>query len=159
MSADVLTQILGITGAITGVLALLVSYRTYSAARPNLKVLTKKCNHFYRTPTSNNITFHPQLSISNLGDRPTTLNKIEAEFTVNGKVYSAKQDIERVECDEETGETLSTSKISVEPHSTIDKFIYLEINAEGEQQEKIQCTFKLYHTHGIYILVATSVKD
>ena len=114
MSADSLTQILGVTGAITGVLALLVSYRTYANAKPKLKVTVKKCEH--KLVEKNKIEINSQLSISNCGDRPTTLNEIELEFSQDGKKYKLKKDIEREVMDDDN-EILGVSKgVSINRH-------------------------------------------
>lgn len=156
MSADILTQALGVAGITTGALALLVSYRTYAMAKPHLRVTTKKCTHFYNSQT---LTIHPELSISNRGDRQTTLNRVEAEFTVNGIVYTQKYDFHITEFDEEVRAPVIVSKVSVDPHSTIEEFVIFEAETKGIQLNEIPCIFRIYHTHGTYEFKALSVRD
>lgn len=159
MSADTLTQILGITGAITGVLALIVSYRTYTSAKPKLKVTVKKCEHLYEKgveKTNDKIIINSQLSINNSGDRGTTLNEIEAKFMQDGKEYRFKKEIGEQVIDDDTGEILGETKVSIRSHETIDKWVFFEGLIKGTQQGEIECQFKLFHTHGSCSFSATS---
>ena len=156
MSVDTLTQILGITGAITGVLALLVSYRTYANAKPKLKVTIKKCEHKFVEENSNKIIINSQLSISNSGDRGTTLNEIEAKFLQDGKEYKLKKEIGEEVIDDDAGEILGEANLSINPHETINKFVSFGGLIKGNQQEKIECQFQLFHTHGTCAFKATS---
>ena len=103
----------------------------------------------------NKVVINSLLSISNCGDRPTTLNDIEVQFTQNGKNYKFKKEIERRVYDEETNELLEVSKISVPSHETINEWIYFEGSVSGIQQE-IDCYYKIYHTHGTCSFKATS---
>jgi hypothetical protein len=156
MSADTLTQILGLIGTITGALALLISYRTYTNARPNLKVKVKKIEHYSDSfIEEKNMTIATRLAISNCGDRPTTLNEIEAQFTQEGKQYKFKEEFLRTVTDGE--ENIGYSKISVEPHETTDEYVYLKGLVSIIPQEII-CNFRIYHTHGICSFRATSSK-
>lgn len=158
MSADYFTQVLGLIGAITGVLALLISYRTYANARPKLNVTVKKCEHLYDKLTeekSEKIIINTQLSISNVGDRRTTLNETEIQFVHEGKNYAFKKDFQRTVYDDDNDE-LGFSKISIDPHETINEYLYFDGMVEGIEQEKIECNFKIFHTHGEYSFKATS---
>jgi len=134
------------------VLALLISYRTYANAKPKLKVTLKKCEH--RLVEDNKIVINSQLSISNCGDRPITLNEIEVRFTQNGKNYEFKKEMERKVYDEDSSEEW-ISKMSVNPHETTDEWVYFEGSVAGIQQE-IDCYFKIYHTRGTCSFKATS---
>ena len=156
MSSDYITQALGVVGTITGVLALLVSYRTYTNAKPKLKVTVKKCEHYYRfEKNSEKININPQLSISNCGDGGTTLNEIEIQFMQDGKRYKLKKDIVREVMDDDN-EILGVAKISMNPHETINEFVYFEGFVKGKWQEKIDCKFKIFHTHGVHSFKAIS---
>lgn len=158
MSADYLTPILGLIGTITGVLALLISYRTYASAKPKLNVTVKKCEHLYDKLTqekSEKIIINSQLSISNVGDRRTTLNETEIQFVHDGKNYAFKKEFKRTVYDDDNNE-LGFSKVSIDPHETINEYLYFDGLVEGNEQEKIACGFKIFHTHGEYSFKATS---
>ncbi len=156
MSADIITQILGIIGTSTGVLALIISYRTYANARPNLKVNVKKIEHYSDTfIKGKNMTIATQLAISNCGDRPTTLNEIEAQFTYKGRQYKFKEEFIRTVTDGE--ENVGYSKISVEPHETTDEYVYLKGLISSIPKEII-FDFRIYHTHGVCSFRETSSK-
>lgn len=147
---------LGVIGTITGALALLISYRTYANARPNLKVKVKKIEHYretYLEEKMKKIVIATQLSISNCGDRPTTLNEIEVQFTHDGKQYKFKEEILRIGTDGE--ENTYHSKISVEPHETTDEYQYFKGFVPSIPPEII-CNFRIYHTHGICSFKAIS---
>lgn len=62
------------------------------------------------------MTINLVLSISNCGDRPTTLNEIEVQFFLKGKEYKFKKDLRRTIVDDEHEETYY-AQMSIEPHN------------------------------------------
>jgi hypothetical protein len=145
--------VLGIIGTITGVVALLVSYWTYRNAKPRLKVTLKRAEHIIDKKLPNSVGFTFVFTISNRGDRGTTLNEIEMSYTDNGKLHSQKKEIQHG-----YGTLINdVQKVNVNPHETIDRLILFDDDMIEEPPKKtMDFSFILYHTHGAFKFKATS---
>ena len=88
-------SLLGIIGTATGIAALLISYRTYSKQKPNLKIKLTKCIHDFpnpnREPQVKDINFYANFQIRNVGDRGTKIENIVLSFIIDAKNYQAKE--------------------------------------------------------------------
>jgi len=87
---------------------------------------------------SNKIIISSQLSISNSGERGTTLNEIETQFMQDGKKYKLKTEIGDDVVDDDTGEILGQAKVSINPHETISRYVSFSGLVDGTQ-DKIEC--------------------
>ena len=137
-----INSILGIIGTITGIIALFISYWTFRAERPRLTAKVLECHHSYTmVEGKKRINFFATLEISNRGDRGTTINEVEVNFEIEGKKYSVKKDYFR-------GNKNDSKRRWIDPHEIIELEPDFYYAVEMVETNKINCTFKLIHTHG-----------
>ena len=144
---------LGIAGTVTGVIALLISYRTYSKQKPNLKVKVVKCEHnlpaLIGDSQKKDINFNAEFQIKNVGDRGTSINDVVLSFTVDGKKYQFHKKYFRFK----SGVHKS---IWIDAHNTIDIEANFNEQFGGTEENQIDCTFTIYDTHKAYPFKAVS---
>jgi hypothetical protein len=151
-----ITLVLGLIGTVTGIIALLISYWTYRKEKPNLETEVLSLTHNF-TPTSSNgkhINFWVRFRLKNLGDRGTRINDIGLSFKINEHEYDLKaNEIREVTPDG----LLKAGPDFIEAHDTlvIEADFYRTYEGKDEQ-EKIDCKFTLFHTHGSYDFKTTS---
>jgi len=94
--------------------------------------------------------FRPRIRIDNIGDRGTTVSKVEIVFKLNNEEFTELAE----------GDLLQNNKIDA--HSTVDLsplfYSYDETIRAFKRQRKIKCTFTLFHTHGKVTIEGTSVR-
>lgn len=88
------------------------------------------------------------MEISNRGDRGTTINEIEVNFEVEGKKYSLKKSQFRIPYGISRGYHLDEKRRWINPHETIEVLPDFSQELEIVEKDNIDCTFKIYHTHG-----------
>jgi len=139
-----------IIGAVTGVIAIVVSILTFEKQRPKINVKAVKCEHmFEESKTSKTIRFITHIQILNRGDRGTTVNKIKLEFVDNGKKYGLEQEIkgEQIVSKSMFGtKCVEYKNLWVNSLETRDIYPFFTEVYEGSQKENIECTLTVYHT-------------
>ena len=137
--------ILGIIGTVTGLGALYLHYRE----KPNLKVETKKCEHEYTTSTSKLVTlnFTVLFEIKNVGIRGTRITDVGLLFENNPSSEIKKRCFR----------PFAESRI-VNGDDTEYLCALFSINSDKQELDRIECFFKIYHTHGIKKVECASVK-
>jgi hypothetical protein len=146
-------NLLGFIGTITGVLALLITYRTYAKQKPNLKIKNAECKHNYTVSASQirHINFWAKFQVHNIGDKGTRINDIVLSFTNSGEKHDLHKKYFR-------GLANEAESIWVEAHDT------KEINADfyedfqGNEQNRINCIFTILDTHKSYFTKTVSEK-
>jgi hypothetical protein len=139
-----ISLVLGIVGTFTGGFALLVSGLTYYYDKPRLSVEVKRFEH---TQIGNMITdFYIVLDVKNFGNRSTTLNELELNFSDNGKDFTAKEPLQEKFY---TDPLRDMVKVDVEAGKTIQRSLFFHYTnfLLKELREEIPCQLKLYHTH------------
>ena len=146
----IIGTITGIIGTITGLYSLYLTRKRMQREEPHLGIRFIECFHTYSKPAITDwlLYFRPRIRIDNTGDRGTTVSKVEIMFKLNNKEFT-----EIVE-----GGFLQNNKIDA--HSTVDLnpliYSYDETILEFQKQDKIECTFELFHTHGKVTIEGTS---
>jgi hypothetical protein len=146
---------LGIIGTITGTIAIIISYWAYRKERPNLKVeLVDSSHNFNPSANGEHINFWLKCRVKNLGDRGTRINDIGVKFTLNNTEVILKA--------EEIRELLPSGNYKSGPkwldaHDSVNILSSFYQPYRGERKETIDCTFMLFHTHGLYAFETTSV--
>jgi hypothetical protein len=156
-------NLLGIIGAVSGIIALVISYRTYSKQKPNLKVKVANCEHnqFFQTDIHHvAINLWAKFQIKNVGDRGTSINDIVLSFMVDGKKYQFHKKYFRSSKDFQTTSDLENFKPSqsiwIEAHDTIDIDAGFNEQFDGREENQIVCVFTIYDTHKTYRVRAIS---
>ena len=143
-------NLLGLIGIITGVFALLISYRTYAKQKPNLKVNSIKCEHNYTVSTSQirNINFWAKLQVHNIGDRGTRINDVILSFAFDGKKYQLHKKYFEGPANQSESQWIDANDIK-------DISVHFYEDFSGSEQDRINCnfticgTYKSYHFKGI----------
>jgi hypothetical protein len=158
-------SLLGIIGTATGIAALLISYRTYSKQKPNLKIKVTKCVHDFpnpvREPQAKDINFWTNFQIKNVGDRGTRIENIVLSFTINAKNYHVKETNRLSELSEITRFQLQTSQNGnrwIKAHDTVDIGSHFNISYTGTEESNIECVFDVYDTHRKHTVQGISTK-
>lgn len=135
--------ILGIYASLIGTLSLFLYLIKLRREKPHLTISFAECSHIYSKPSAKVglLCFNPLIRIKNTGDRGTTASKVELAFRLNSEEF-----IEFTE-----GDRLGHRKIDA--HDVIDLRPGMCSNSHSilnfMQQERIPCTFTVYHTHGL----------
>jgi len=134
--------VLGIVGTVTGISALFISYWTYRKENPHLKVSVLKCEHDFTLSEglAVTLTFWTGFEIKNTGDRGTSINDIGLLFRTDGLEYEWKKKYFR-------GPKVVSEKRWLEAHDTLKVEADFYDTYVGEEEEQIDCTFTIYHTH------------
>ena len=130
--------LLGIIGTITGVFGTIVStilyLMKYRKEKPILKVTVESCKHKV-AKSGNKTDLKCEFIVSNIGDRGTTLNKLELSlYDWNGNLHSQTQDL----------------NIDVEGGSSKPLVLLFEFRPPFQYGENIGCKFVLHHTYDKY---------
>jgi len=158
-------SLLGIIGTATGIAALLISYRTYSKQKPNLKIKLTKCIHDFpnstREPQVKDINFYANFQIKNVGDRGTKIENIVLSSTIGGANYQTKEINQLSDLREITRFQLETPQNEsrwIKAHDTVDIGSHFKISYNGREEDKIECIFDIYDTHKKYEVQGNSTK-
>jgi hypothetical protein len=154
MSESPIGLVLGIIGTVTGIFALFISYWTYRKAKPHLKLKVTKCVHEFMFSRSQvkHITFWSFFQIRNLGDRGTRIREVELTFKIGTKKYTLRKYEPREKLEHE-------QTIWVEAHDTALVGAYFTTPFDSNEEERIECTFITYHTHGVNRINAVSNRE
>ena len=129
--------VLGAIGTTTGVLALILHFLKFRRERPHLKIDVLNCEHKV-DEDGNSTMLHIKYTLHNIGDRGTQLNKIEAFATdFNGEKHHASENIK-------------VSRSRLDAHHSLTLFHYFRFTPHFQYKEKMECNFKLHHTHGVF---------
>jgi hypothetical protein len=143
MSEFLNVNLLGIIGTVTGIFALLISYRTYSKQKPNLKVKVTNCEHnlpaIIGFSQHGDMSFWARFQIKNVGDRGTSINDIVLSFKVDGKKYQFHKKYFR-------GLQVPENRW-IDAGQTIDIEADFNEQFDGTEEDQITCTFTIYDTH------------
>jgi hypothetical protein len=141
--------VLGIVGTITGAIALFISYWAFKKENPKLEIRTVKCEHSVRVSTKNikTLSFWTQLEVKNVGDRGTSINDAQIEFEDSGKKYIFKK---------QYFEDATSRNVWINPHETTYIGVQFWGAFDGADLENLNCTLKVYHTHGCRNVTVTS---
>jgi len=136
-----INTILGIIGTVTGTSALIISYLTYRKQRPNLKIEVAKCEHKFTTSKSKvkSIQLWADFKIRNLGDRATRITDVGIRFKANGMKYQFKKELSM---------DPKEDNIWLQAHDTFEFTGYFSNIFKSKEQEKLDCTCTIFHTHG-----------
>jgi hypothetical protein len=151
MSEFLNTDWLGLIGAITGILAIIISIYTYRKENPNLRVTVTGCQHKFEVSTSNikTIRFFSEFHINNVGDRGTRISDIGLWFKVGEKEYCLKK----------TGFWNMTDESKwIEAHDNVDLEANFSIEYTSDEKDQLDCYFTIYHTHNPCKVKAVSIK-
>ncbi|MHA2052848.1 MAG: hypothetical protein ACW99F_04535 [Candidatus Hodarchaeales archaeon] len=159
-------NLLGIIGTVTGILALLISWRTFSKQKPNLKIKIAKCEHNYPNladkTKKKDIHFIAKFQVKNTGDRGTKIDKIALSFKSNDKKYKLDEINPLSDFSDMINISVkSTNQNSdrwIKAHDATDIWARFSSLFEGLEENQIDCTFHISDTHKEYILKATSKK-
>jgi hypothetical protein len=143
--------VLGIIGTVTGVIGLFVSYWIYRREKPSLEIKVLKCEHDFTVSKEQvkSISFWTDFLIKNKGDRGTTMIDMELAFEVAGQQYELKKQYYR-------DRYVNEKRIWISPHETLDLSTGFWGAFTGSDEEQIDCTFTIYHTHGAERMRAVS---
>jgi hypothetical protein len=164
MSEFLNVNLLGIIGTVTGIIALAISYRTYSKQKPNLNVKVTNCEYgisFDSAFHHRAINLWAKFQIKNIGDRGTSINDIVLSFTVDGKKYQFNKKYfgsPRIALVPEGLEHLVEMSKSewIEAHQTRDIEANFIEQFDGTEENQIDCIFTIYDTHRGYRVKAIS---
>lgn len=166
MSELLNVSILGIIGTVTGILALLISWRLYSKQKPNIKIKVVKCEHNFPNLSEKNktrdIRFWTKFQVKNVGDRGTKINAITLSFKTNGKEYHLKErNLQDELSDLLSVMVKSTPKNSdrwIKSHDTSDVGADFDSLFDGPEENQFECTFTICDTHKEYVVTSISKK-
>ena len=148
-TTDPISITLSIIGAITGIIALFISYWTYRQANPRLEVTITKCKHNYENQSDGKqIIFWTQFQVKNFGDRGTRINDIGPLFKIGERAYNFKKQYFRGNRSDQTR--------WVEAHDTITLEADFVETYNDQELKKIPCTFTIFQTHGANIINCVS---
>ncbi|MCW3977627.1 MAG: hypothetical protein NWE77_06820 [Candidatus Bathyarchaeota archaeon] len=137
-----LTLIIAVYGSVIGTFSLFLYFIKLRREKPHLTISTVKCSHTYTKASvkAEILWFNPLIRIENTGDRGTTVSKVELAFRLNNTKF--------IECTE--GGSLGDNRIKA--HGTLDLRptikSYNDAILDFKKQERIECAFTLFHTHG-----------
>ena len=141
------TSVLGIIGAITGSLSLLIHFLNLKMAKPHLNIGLTECHHEYFAKEEGTLAlyFTPILKIDNTGDRGTTFSEIRMVLTIHNKEYTkVEKELDK----------------KVKAHDTIvlnQGYSFFErVIRKSKQQRNIKCSITIVHTHGKETIDGTS---
>lgn len=166
MSEFLNVNLLGIIGTVTGIIALVISYRTYSKQKPNLKVKVTNCEHkiyFESAIQHRAINLWAKFHLKNVGDRGTSIDDIGLSFTVDGKKYQFHKKyfgsptialelpevLEHLVEERSKSEWIEANEIRDIEANFIEQF-------DGTEENQIACVFTIYNTHKTYRVGAIS---
>lgn len=145
-----LELILGVYASIISSLTFILYFIKLRREKPQLAISFVECLHTYSKPAITDwlLYFRPRIRIDNTGDRGTTVSKVEIMFNLNNKEFT-----EIVE-----GDSLQNNKIGASSTLDLNPLIYSydDTILEFKKQERIECTFTLFHTHGKVTIEGTS---
>ena len=146
--------VLGLIGTISGIVALLIHFWRLRRESPRLEAKVFECLHNFTVSKSKieSILFWAHLQIKNLGDRGTSINDVELTFEDEEKEYRLRKEYFSA------GELAGTKRKWINAHDTIEIKPYFREIFEGNDKEKIDYTFTIYHTHGAEEIDGTSQK-
>jgi hypothetical protein len=157
--------LLGIVGTATGIAALLISYRTYSKQKPNLKIKVTKCVHDFpnpiREPQVKEINFWTNFQIKNVGDRGTKVENIVLSFVTDAKKYQIEErkpysDLSEIARFQVQFPAQNESRW-IAAHDSVNIGAHFNIPYDG-REDKIDCVFSVYDTHRKYTVKGMSTK-
>jgi len=132
-----LELILGVYASIISSLTFILYFIKLRRERPNLKVDVLNCKHSVSI-NGNSTYLHIKYTLRNTGDRETQLNKIEAFATdFNGEKHYAS-------------ETVKATRNLLGAHRILTLFHYFCFTPHFQYREKMECNFKLHHTHEVF---------
>ena len=147
----IIGTITGIIGAITGLYSLYLTRKRMQREEPHLGIRFIECFHTYSPDKTRKdwlMYFRPLFRINNIGDRGTTVSKVEIVFKLDNKEFTELAE----------GALLQNNKIDA--HSTVDLspliYSYDETIRAFKEQGEIKCIFTLFHTHGKETIEGTS---
>lgn len=155
--------ILGIAGTLTGAFALFISWWTFKKDRPHLKVNVTDCTHDFAVSQSvsnrKTVSFLADFLIKNVGYRGTTIEDIELTFENNGKLYKMRKQSYTRQFSNEIGIPLFLEKrIPVSPSKSFDLSAKFWDEFTGNEEDKINCTFTIFHTYKALTVKYISVR-
>jgi hypothetical protein len=158
-------NLLGLIGAITGGIALYISYKVYKNQKPDLDIEVLNCEHdlpnLVGESQMKDINFWVRFQLKNIGDRGTRIVDIILEFAVGGKKY---QFHERNVSSEAWGITKDSVQFAnpnirwVKAHDSIPITANFNGAFDGREENQIDCTFIICDTHEEYTVTAISRK-
>lgn len=129
--------VLGAIGTTTGVLALILHFLKFRRERPNLKVDVLNCWHRVDEDGKSTILYIEYI-LHNTGDRGTQLNKIEAFATdFNGEKHNASENVK-------------VARNRLDAHHSLKLRHFFRFVPHFQYKKKMECTFKLHHTHEVF---------
>lgn len=137
---SIVNFVLGIIGTITGIGALIIHLLRLRKENPRIKVKVLSCEHDFE-PKRNQLSFWTKFQIRNLGDRGTSLNDMDLVFISDNKRHLLKKQYFR-------GPVEASERKWINPRETMDLEVDFWEEYRGEVEEKINCTFSIYHTQG-----------
>ena len=146
---DLINLTLGVVGTTAGILALAVHLWRLKREKPYLVIKVLSCNHAYDRETQA-LSFFSEIEIRNIGDRGTDILGVDLKFDYKKTEYAMKtfnQD------DDRGKENIKW----IRPHETIRTIQNSLTRFEAIPQKQIQCSFKVYETHGTKEIQATSI--
>jgi type II restriction/modification system DNA methylase subunit YeeA len=143
---------LGIIGTVTGAIALFISFWTLRKEKPRLKIRILNLEHDFAVSHSQikTISFWVMFQIRNLGDRGTSINDTELAFIDDGKQHSLKKEYWKGYAHE------SERRNWINAHETKEMKDDLYGRFDGNEKERMDCVFTIYHTHGALHVDAVS---
>lgn len=140
---DTANLVLGIIGTVTGSIAVIIHIWRLRKENPHIETKALKCEHDYAVSLSGirTISFWTDFMIRNVGDRGTSINDMDLDFEDNGQKHHLKKQYFR-------DRPVAEKRIWISPHETLDLSADFYQNFQGNEKEKVDCHFTVYHTHG-----------
>ncbi len=156
--------VLGIAGTLIGAFALFISWWTFKKDRPHLKVNVTDCTHDFAVsqsvPNKKSVCFLADFLIKNVGYRGTTIEDIELTFENNGKPYKIRKQFYREQfLHEKDIPVFLKEMIPISPSKSFNLSAkFYEEEFIGNEVDKINCTFTIFHTYKALTVKYVSVR-
>lgn len=97
------------------------------------------------------VSFWVDFLVKNTGYRGTTIEDIELTFENSGKKYKMKKQYYRGDCQQDR-------RISIPSSKSVDLSVDFWEEFTGNEEDKIECVFTIFHTYKAETVKFTSVR-
>ena len=150
VNMDLVNLTLGIVGTLAGVISLSVHLWRLKRESPRLTIGVLSCEHSFEKEMKV-LSFWSEIELRNLGDRGTNILGIDVNFKSKEKQYTLKSSNQEPDIRDD-------SLKWIRPHETLKTIQTAFIKFEGPIEKQLECTFKVYHTHGVEKIKTKSQK-